>query len=93
MTRLADELTAKGYSYFDWNVLSGDAGETKDSMQIIARMEKGVTQNERSIILCHDIHPFTVNAIDSFLTWAQSNGYEFKTLKNGDFAAHQRINN
>lgn len=93
MTRLADELTAKGYSYFDWNVLSGDAGETKDSMQILARMEKGVTQNERSIILCHDIHPFTVNAIDSFLTWAQSNGYEFKTLKNGDFAAHQRINN
>ena len=93
MTRLANECTAKGYWYFDWNVLSGDAGDTKDSAQILARMERGVQKNEKSIILCHDIHPYTVNAIDSFLTWAQCCGYKFDTLKDGGFAAHQRINN
>ncbi|MDD7408485.1 MAG: polysaccharide deacetylase [Anaerovoracaceae bacterium] len=93
MIRLANELTANGYWYFDWNVMSGDAGETRDPVQIQARMEKGVSEENRSIILCHDIHPFTIAAMEPFITWAQSNGYKFETLKKGDFAAHQHINN
>lgn len=93
MTRLASEATAQGYWYFDWNVLSGDAGNTKDSNVMIERMKAGVQKNGRSIILCHDTHEYTMNAVEPFLQWALSCGYSFDILRNGDFAAHQDIQN
>ena len=93
MTRLANEATTKGYWFFDWNVLSGDAGNTKDSAVMLERMKEGVLKNSRSIILCHDTHEYTMNAVEPFLQWALSCGYSFDILRNGDFAAHQTINN
>lgn len=93
MTRLASEATERGYWYFDWNVLSGDAGNTKDSSVILERMKAGVQKNGRSIILCHDTHEYTMNAVEPFLQWALSCGYSFDVLRNGDFAAHQDIQN
>ena len=93
MTRLANEATSQGYWYFDWNVLSGDAGDTKDSGEIVERMKAGVLKNGRSIILCHDTHEYTLNALEPFLQWALSCGYSFDSLRNGYFAAHQTINN
>ena len=93
MTRLANEATAQGYYYFDWNVMSGDAGQTKNSSVILENMKAGVQKNGRSVILCHDTHDFTMNAIEPFLQWALSCGYSFDTLQNGYFDAHQSINN
>ena len=93
MTRLANEATVQGYWYFDWNVMSGDAGETKDSSVMVERMKAGVEKNGRSIILCHDTHEYTMNAVEPFLQWALSRGYSFDCLQNGFFAAHQKINN
>ena len=93
MTRLANEATSQGYWYFDWNVMSGDAGNTKDSSVIVENMKQGVLKNDRSIILCHDTHDYTMNALEPFLQWALSNGYSFDILRNGDYAARQSISN
>ncbi len=97
MTRLANEATQRGYWYYDWNIVSGDAGETRDSAEIYRYMTEGVVKatqkKEPSIVLCHDIHEFTVNAMEDFLTWGEQNGYQFKPLEYGTFAAHDKINN
>ncbi len=97
MTRLATEATQRGYWYYDWNIVSGDAGETKDSAEVYRYMTEGVVKatgkREPSIVLCHDIHEFTINAMEDFLTWGEQNGYQFKPLEYGTFAAHDKINN
>lgn len=93
VTRLANEVTAKGYSYYDWNVMSGDAGNTKDTNKVLENIKNGVMKNDCSIVLCHDTHDYTVNAIEPFIKWAQENGYRFETLKNGDFGTHQALLN
>lgn len=93
MTRLANEATSQGYTFFDWNVSSGDASGLKDSEKILENMKNGVMKNDRSIVLCHDTHEFTKNAVEPFLQWALSNGYSFDILRNGDDGAHQSIAN
>ncbi len=93
MTRLANEATSQNYTYFDWNVSSGDASGLKDSNKIVENMKEGVMKNDRSIVLCHDTHEFTKNAVEPFLQWALSSGYYFDILRNGDFGAHQSIAN
>ena len=93
MTRLASEATSQNYTFFDWNVSSGDASGLKDSNKIVENMKEGVMKNDRCIVLCHDTHEFTKNAVEPFLQWALSSGYYFDILRNGDFGAHQSIAN
>ncbi len=93
MTQLAQQAAQKGYTYFDWNVSSGDAGETKDSNQVAKNIINGISKHNTSVILCHDIHEYTVNAMDQVLSWATQNGYTFAPLTPESFQAHQKINN
>ncbi len=93
MTQLADEVHERGYEYFDWNVLSGDAGDTTYTSTVLENMKRGVMGVEFPVVLCHDIKDFTVDAIDDFLTWGEENGYTFEGLTKDCFPAHHHINN
>lgn len=90
LTREADE---KGYIYVDWNLTSGDAGETTDSAVIRDNIERIVQQQKVSVILCHDIHPFTVNAMDETITWCLEHGYTFLPLTDSSPVCHHHVNN
>lgn len=92
MTTLANELEARGYKYFDWNVVSGDAGETTSTSKVIAN----VTSNLRSSytnVLQHDVKAFSVNAVESIIQYGLTNGYHFAPLDVTSPGAHQKINN
>ena len=92
MTTLANELEVRGYKYFDWNVSSGDAGETTSTAQVI----KNVTSNLRSSysnVLQHDVKSFSVDAVESIIQYGLTNGYHFAPLDVTSPGAHQRINN
>ncbi|MCR5782816.1 MAG: polysaccharide deacetylase [Clostridia bacterium] len=93
MTQLAEEIHERGYEYFDWNVLSGDAGDTTSTSVVLDNMKRGVMGVEYPVVLCHDIKDFTIDAIDDFLTWGEENGYTFEGLTKDCFPAHHHINN
>ena len=93
MTQLADEVHDRGYQYFDWNVLSGDAGDTTDTYEILQNMKNGVMREDFPVILCHDIKEYTVNAIEDFVIWGLDNDYTFEGLTVNSYPAHHNINN
>lgn len=93
MTALVKNVTERGFQYFDWNVLSGDAGETTDTDVVIQNVIDGIQQHDTSIVLQHDIKEFSVNAVESILAWGIQNGYTFLPLTSSSPTAHHGVNN
>lgn len=97
MSTLASEASAKGYTYFDWNVSSGDAGETTSTDMVYNNVVNGIQANSNagypSVVLQHDIKGFSVDAVERILQWGLANGYSFRGLDKNSFTAHHGINN
>ena len=93
MTELVKEANQKGLVFFDWNVLSGDAGDTTDSEKIYKNIVNGCAQHTQSVVLCHDIHDFTVGAMDKTISKLLKQGYVFMPLDQNSPTAHQPVNN
>ena len=93
MTRLTEAVKEHGYQYFDWNVLSGDAGETTDTDEIVQNVIDGCTDRSASIVLQHDIKGYSVAAVERIIQWGLENGYTFERLAVDSPSAHHRINN
>ena len=93
MTRLAKAVTDMGYQYFDWNVSSGDAGETTDTDQVAANIINGCTGRKASVVLQHDIKDYSVAAVEQVINWGLSNGYTFRPLDLTSPGAHHGIAN
>ena len=92
MTYLARDVEAKGYKYFDWNITSGDAGETT-STQVVANNVIRNLRNDYSIVLQHDSQGFSVNAVETIIQYGLSHGYTFAPLTMSSPTAHHKINN
>ena len=93
MTRLTASLTEKGFRYFDWNVTSGDAGETTSTSQVAKNVINGMASHSVSVVLQHDIKNFSVNAVEQILKWGIENGYTFKACDMSSPTCHHGINN
>ena len=92
MTYLARDVEARGYKYFDWNITSGDAGETT-STQVVANNVIRNLRNDYSIVLQHDSQGFSVNAVETIIQYGLSHGYTFAPLTMSSPTAHHKINN
>lgn len=93
MTTLSQEVTARGFRYCDWNVSSGDAGETTDTQQVVANVIEGCKNHNVSIVLQHDIKGFSVNAVEQIIQWGLSEGYTFLPITDTTPLVQQKINN
>jgi peptidoglycan/xylan/chitin deacetylase (PgdA/CDA1 family) len=95
MTKLTQAVTDQGYQYYDWNVLSGDAGETKDTDKIVKNVIDGLKRHKDgySIVLQHDIHGFSVAAVERIIVWGLDHGYTFLPLTSTSPTAHQELMN
>ena len=97
MSRLAAQAGQYGYTYFDWNVSSGDAGGTTDTDQVFENVKAGVEQCSAygvpSVVLQHDIKDFSVNAVEKIIQWGLENGYHFSALTAGSHITHHGVNN
>ena len=51
---LISEMLRRGFVYYDWNVSSGDAGETFTAAAIHSAVVNGCMNKEKSIVLMHD---------------------------------------
>ena len=93
MTALAQQLHDKGYEYFDWNVSSGDAGETTSTDQVVENVISGIQNCSVSVVLQHDSKDYSVAAVERIIQWGQENGYTFLPLRLDSPNAHHNINN
>ncbi len=93
MTRLTKEVEARGFRYFDWNVSSGDAGETTSTAVVVSNIIEGCSAEDVSVVLQHDIKDFSVDAVEQVIVWALNNGYVFAALDENSPTEHHLIAN
>ncbi len=93
MTSLTRQAGQRGLTYYDWNVDSDDAGGTKSSDGVYNNIVRGVQKHTQSIVLCHDVKSYTVNAMDRTIQWCLKNGYTFRVLQPGGYTVHQAVAN
>ncbi len=93
MSQLVKAVEAQGFRYFDWNVDSYDAGGARTAEQVFNNVINGVKGNRWSVVLQHDIHGFSVDAVESIIQWGLANGYTFLPLTNTSPTAHHGVNN
>lgn len=99
MTELTREATENGYTYFDWNCSAQDATTPEPTSEQIVQTLKGNVQaitkqgGRASVILCHDTKKASIVAMETFIPWAQEQGYVFLPMSEASFPAHQKVAN
>ena len=93
MTTLTEAVQDAGFQYFDWNVDSNDAGGALRAKTVAANVLGGVENRRISIVLQHDIHDFSVDAVEDIIIWGLKNGYTFHALTENSPTCHHRVNN
>lgn len=83
MTRLAKELTSKGYIYFDWNVGSGDAGGVRSANEVYQNVVSSLG-NKTNVVLMHDFENnyYTLHALREIIHYGKNHGYTFSNITN-----------
>lgn len=82
MTTLAYKLVEDGYTYFDWNVDSDDAGSAKSSAQVYNNVTSQLSKNKANVVLMHDFasNDKTIGALADIIDYGLANGYTFETI-------------
>lgn len=93
MSRLVREVEERGFTYFDWNILSGDAGETTETDKVIDNVTSALKQSGVSVVLQHDSKGFSVDAVEKIIEFGLEHGYIFDKLSASSFNAHHGVNN
>ncbi len=93
MTKLTQAVPAQGFQYFDWNVDSNDAGGAKTAEEVYANVIAGIRDSRPNIVLQHDIHAYSVDAVEKIIQWGLANGYCFLPLEPTSPNAHHPVNN
>ena len=93
MTRLSKLLGEMGFQYFDWNVNSGDAGQTTKTEEVVQFAIDGISRYDVAIVLQHDIKEYSVEAVEEIILWGLENGYRFLPLDPTSPNAHHKIRN
>ena len=93
MSRLTEAVQDAGFQYFDWNVDSNDAGGAHSADEVFENVTEGVSNHRTSVVLQHDIHSFSVDAVERIILWGKENGYTFRPLTPSSYAAHHGVNN
>ena len=93
MSQLALAVEAKGFRYFDWNISSGDAGETTDTNQIVKNVTSKLGSSSTYMVLQHDIKSYSVDAVEGIIQYGLANGYVFRPITMDTPTVHHHINN
>ncbi len=80
MTLLNKQLAESGYFCFDWNVDSYDSRSNTKTQDIIAKTISQISTRNTAVVLMHDIHLKTVEAVPAIIEYCLQNGYTFKVL-------------
>ncbi len=96
MTDLSQRMPELGYSYFDWNVVSGDADAVSVPAATIVNNVLTRAKGQKSIcVLMHDTSAkgTTVEALPAIIEGLKKMGFRFAPLTAESFGFHQNLNN
>lgn len=81
MPILAKDVQDMGFQFFDWNAGGYDAETPYPTADELARrVIQDAEGRDTVVILLHDTHDFTVDAVPEIVRELRSQGYTFKTL-------------
>lgn len=82
-TQLIEEMTRRGYTYYDWNVSAEDAVGTVTASSIRNNIFPKVYQYSSPVILMHDapLNNLTVEMLPEIIETLLAKGYKFDTLE------------
>ena len=95
MTRLCYEMVERGFTYFDWNVDSDDAGSAKTSDDVYRNVTKRLSKDKANVVLMHDFsgNTKTLNALESVIDYGLANGYTFEAIQSDTPMVTHKTNN
>ena len=93
MSILTREVLSRGYKYYDWNISSGDAGETKSSDGVYSNVVSRLSHDKVNMVLMHDIKPYTRDALKRIIDYAKQNNYIFSKIDETTEMISQKVNN
>ena len=93
MTTLSEAVLDAGFQYFDWNVDSNDAGGALRAQTVVGNVLGGVMKQRVSVVLQHDVHDFSVDAVEDIILWGLDNGYTFLPLSPDSPAIRHTVQN
>ena len=88
MENVTQRMKDEGFRYFDWHVDSDD-WKDKNTEMTIDKIISRIGNRTSAIVLQHDIHATSVEAVESVIIWALQNGYTFKPLTTSSPACEQ----
>lgn len=95
MSTLTNEVLARGYHYFDWNVDCGDAGGARNSNDVYNNVVNHLSHNQTNVVLMHDFanNYKTLEALDDIIDYGKANGYTFAAIDmNTPLVRHRVLN-
>lgn len=95
MTKLTKSMKAKGFRYFDWTVDSNDAGGTTTTSGVVRNVTRGISRSSGThhYVLQHDVHGYSVNAVEQIIQWGLEKGYTFQAITMDSPACEHNVNN
>ncbi len=96
MTQLVGDVQNRGYTYFDWDVDSGDADDnTVAKERIVSNVKERMSNRRDAIILMHDASAktTTADALPEIIEYLQVKGYQILPITSDTHISHQQINN
>ena len=97
MTTLVKAVQDCGYTYFDWNVDSNDAGGAQTAEEVFTNVTEGIQwamdRYGYALVLQHDTQEFSIDAVEQIIQWGKENGYTFLPLQDNSPTAHHYLNN
>lgn len=96
MTYLTNEVVNRGYTYFDWNVDSNDAGsDIYNSTNIYYNVINHLSHDKTNVVLMHDSgsHSATVRALRDIIRYGKEYGYSFKAITSDTPIVIHGVNN
>lgn len=82
MTKAVERVKTEGYTYFDWNVDSSDAGNAKNAEEVYKNVIEGIQPRRNNVILMHDFsgNTKTLEALERIIDYCIQNNYELKSI-------------
>lgn len=93
MSTLVQDVQSKGYIYHDWNVDSQDAAGNIGSQNVYRNTVNGLSKNYPNVVLMHDVHGHTVEALRDIIRYGKENGYTFEKMTESTRPIHHGVNN
>ena len=93
MSKLVQEVEARGFTYFDWNIVSGDTGGATSAEEVYNNVVNNLKYGGDSVVLQHDIKGFSVDAVERIIQFGKERGFKFAKLDANSFTAHHGVNN